>query len=152
MKNHRTYSRNVFIAFLIFVTGSSGPVYANDLDISKIELGYPCPGIPFYHFRADLELPRSSIIEVNASVNGYLLRSTDLYRAEDITDLNRPLMTHRPPSGYGLSQDATLYKNPSVIGWVKWQPGQDYKIEITVRLKQTAHGSEDDIYLFANKQ
>ena len=151
MKNHRSYYRNVFIAFLILATGAAGSVYADDLHIGRIELGYPCPGIPFYHFRADLELPRSSIIEVKASVNGHVLRSTDLYRAEDITDLSRPLMTHRPPSGYGLSEDATLYKDPSVFGWVKWQPGQDYKIEITVRMKQTAHGSENDIYLFAKQ-
>ena len=41
-----------------------------ELNIKNIELGYPAPGIPFYHFKADLELPQPSIIEVEAAVDG----------------------------------------------------------------------------------
>lgn len=77
--------------------------------------------------------------------------ATDLYRADDINDLSRPPLTHRPPSGYGLSQDATLYKNPHVIGWVKWQPGTSYEIKLTVRMKNTAHGSKDGVFLSATR-
>ena len=133
----------------ISLKGAIESVGDKDLKIEKIELGYPNPGIPFYHFKADLELPRSSIIQVEATINGKVLRATDLHRADDINDLSRPPLTHRPPSGYGLSQDATLYKNPHVIGWVKWQPGVSYEIKLTVRMKNTAHPSEDDVFLSA---
>jgi hypothetical protein len=122
-----------------------------ELNIKKIELGFPEPGIPFYHFKADLELPESSIIVVEAAVDGKVLRATDLRRAEELEDINRPPISERPPSGYGVSQDATLYKNLSVVGWVKWQPGQDYNIRITVRIKKTIHEAADDVFLTATK-
>ena len=151
MKKRRLFFWNMFIGMVILTIGTAGSISAKELKIEKIELGYPCPGIPFYHFKAELELPRSSIIEIDASVNGKVLRSTDLYRADDINDLSRPPLTHRPPSGYGLSQDATLYKSPHIIGWVKWQPGMSYEIKLTVRMKNTAHGSQDDVFLSATR-
>jgi len=137
---------NLFYLFIliIFVSNVTG---AKKLSIKHIELDFPTPGIPFYHFKAELELPRSSIIEVEATVNDDVLRATDLYRADDVKDLNKPPLTHRPPSGYGLSQDATLYKNPLVVGWVKWFPGESYKIKLTVRMKKTVQGSKNDVYL-----
>ena len=140
---HRVAFFCVFV-LVIFIGKSSS---AEKLNVKHIELGYPSPGIPFYHFKAELELPRSSIISVEATVNDKILRSTDLYRASDIEDFSKPPLSHRPPSGYSLSQDATLYKNPLIIGWVKWQPGKDYKIKLSVRLKKTVHGSKDDVHL-----
>ncbi len=136
---------------LLFVTGATGILYAADLKIGDIELGYPCPAIPFYHLRATLQLPNPSIIEVEVSVNGKTLRFTDLHRESDAADLNKPPLTHRPPSGAGLSQDNTVYTNPYVIGWVKWQPGQRYEIRITVRMKKTVQNSKDDLVLSAVK-
>jgi hypothetical protein len=54
--------------FLIFVCRcKSGK---SSLKISNIELGYPVPGIPYYHFKAELELAEPSIIELEATVNG----------------------------------------------------------------------------------
>ncbi|MBA7526378.1 hypothetical protein ES705_18540 [subsurface metagenome] len=147
MKKQRLFFWNMFIGMVILTIGAAGPISAKELKIGKIELEYPCPGIPFYHFKAELELPRFSIIEIETTVNGKVLRATDLYRADDMNDLSRPPLTHRPPSGYGLSQDATLYKNPHVVGWVKWQPGMSYEIKLTVRMKNTAHGSKDDVFL-----
>jgi len=121
------------------------------LTIKDIELGYPCPGIPFYHFKAELELPESSIIEVEAAVNGAVLRATDLKRDDDFENMNQPPLSERPPSGYSMSQDATHYKNLSVVGWVRWEPGKDYSIRISVRLKSSVHASKDDIWITATK-
>ncbi len=119
------------------------------LQMYKIELGYPCPNIPYYHFKADLRLPHPSIIEVEASVNGKTLRATDL--KESIEEPDKPPIADRPPSGYGMAQDGSLYERPQVFGWVKWQPGQMYSIKITVRIKKTAHASKDDILLTSTK-
>lgn len=123
-----------------------------ELKITKIELGYPCPGIPFYHFKADIELPESSIIEVEAAVDGNVLRATDLRRESDMEDMNRPPMSERPPSGYSLSQDGTHYKNLSVVGWVKWQPGQEYNIRISARMKKAVRAANDDVWISSVKK
>ncbi|MGM0529103.1 MAG: hypothetical protein ACQERS_11900 [Bacteroidota bacterium] len=149
MKKQKFFFVNILIGLFFLTIGTAGHATDKELKTGKIELGYPCPAIPFYHFKAELELPSPSIIEIEAYINGKELRATNLYRADDINDLSRPLLTHRPPSGYGLSEDATLYKNPVVIGWVKWQPGKSYKINITVRMKKTVHGSKNDVYLSA---
>ncbi len=114
------------------------------LQVKNIELVYPCPAVPFYHFKADLELPRSSIIEVEAEVNGKVLRYLNLHKAGEEEDPSRPAMKHRPPSGAGLSQDNTLYKDMNIIGWLKWQPGQNYQIKITVRMKESVQASPKD--------
>ncbi|KPL13321.1 MAG: hypothetical protein AMS23_08180 [Bacteroides sp. SM1_62] len=123
-----------------------------ELIIHELKLGYPCPAIPFYHFIAELELPQPSVIEVEAAINGKTLRFTDLHRADEITDMGRPVLSHRPPSGYGLSQDGTLYHHPHLVGWVKWEPGKDYEILIMVRMKENIHASGDDVFLTAKRK
>lgn len=123
----------------------------DELKISKIELGYPCPAIPFYHFMAEIELPQASIIEVEAAVNNKVLRFIDLHRSDELTDMNRPAISHRPPSGYGLSQDGTLYHHPHLVGWMQWEPGSDYEIRITVRMKKEIHASKEDVILSVTK-
>ena len=142
----------VFFCTMMSVTGHAQKSReGKELNIKKIELGYPCPGIPFYHFKADIELPQSSIIEVEAAVDGKVLRATDLRREGDIENMNRPPLSERPPSGYGLSQDGTHYKNLSVVGWVRWQPGQDYNIRISVRMKKSVRAANDDIWISSGK-
>ncbi len=123
-----------------------------DLQISHVELGYPCPAIPFYHFIAELELPQASIIEVEAAVDNKVLRFVDLHREDEITDMDRPVLSHRPPSGYGLSQDGTLYHHPHLVGWVKWEPGKEYELRITVRMKKNIHASGEDTFLSATRK
>jgi hypothetical protein len=122
-----------------------------ELNIKKIELGYPVPARPFYHFIAHIELPDPSIIEVEAAVNGKVLRATDLRRESDIENVNRPPISERPPSGYSLSQDGTHYKDLSVTGWVKWEPGQTYEIKISVKLKKSVHSSAGDVWISSVK-
>ena len=122
-----------------------------DLNITKIDLGYPCPAIPYYHFTAEIELPQSSIIEVEAEVDGKVLRATELRRAGDLEDLNRPPLSERPPQGYIASQDGTHYKNLSVMGWVNWEPGKNYSVRISVRIKKSVHPAADDVVLSSTK-
>lgn len=125
----------------------SGKGTEKELNIKSIELKPPVPAIPFYHFVAQVELPEQSIIEVKAEVNGKALRFNDLHKHISDEDLKYPALTHRPPSGYGLSEDGTLYQNFDVVGWVKWQPGEDYTIKLTVRVKKNIKASEDDTWL-----
>lgn len=141
--------RHVLILFgvlFVFFTASARDT-SKELQISHVELGYPVPSTPFYHFKANLELPEPSIIEVEAAVNGKTLRFVNLYRTETGEEQDKPAMTHRPPSGYALSQDNTLYKTPMITGWLKWQPGEKYAIKITVRLKKSAKPSDSDTFI-----
>ncbi len=136
---------------LIFLSGAVAAPRPGELKIGQLELGYPNPAIPFYHFRAQLQLPHPSVIEVEVAVNGKVLRFTDLQRETELEDVNRPSITHRPPSGAGLSQDNTVYTDPFVTGWVKWQPGASYEIQITVRMKNGIQRANDDVLLSTSK-
>jgi hypothetical protein len=144
-----------FSGFLLFASftapGIAKESKSKELVIHELKLDYPCPAIPFYHFIAELELPEASIIEAEAIINGKTLRFTDLHRSGEIIDMDRPVISHRPPSGYGLSQDGTLYHHPHLVGWVKWEPGMDYEILIKVRMKKNIHPSDDDVFLTAKK-
>lgn len=143
-KNHK----NILILFgCIFIVLAVNAKDKPQLQISHIELGYPVPAIPFYHFKAELQLPDSSIIEVRAAVNDSTLRFVNLFRKDEVDEIDKPALTHRPPSGYALSHDNTLYKNPVITGWVKWQPGETYKIEVTVRMKKSAKPSDSDTFI-----
>ncbi len=151
MKKYLFYLGSTLFFLSITLSGYAKDSKNSELKVHKFELGFPCPAIPFYHFIAELELPEASIIEVETSVDDKVLRFTDLHKANENADMSRPALSHRPPSGYGLSQDGTLYKNPHVVGWFKWEPGKDYKITIKVRMKKNIHASEDDKNLTATR-
>uniref|UniRef100_UPI0032180FFE hypothetical protein n=1 Tax=uncultured Draconibacterium sp. TaxID=1573823 RepID=UPI0032180FFE len=136
-----------FFLILLAVFGTIYTQAKEELNIKKIELGYPVPAIPYYHLKADLELPYESVIEVLAKVDGKPIRFTNLYREGEFHDMNLPHQSHRPPSGYGLSENGTIYKNPSITAWVKWEPGQEYNIEIAIRLKKNIKASKNDIWI-----
>lgn len=121
------------------------------LNMVTLEVNYPVPAIPYYHVKADLELPYSSMIEVEMAVDGQTLRYTDLRPEHDLGDLSFPHLTNRPPSGAGLSQDNKVYSTPTVIGWVKWEPGKTYDIKVTVRLKKNIKHDPKDVILSASQ-
>ena len=150
MKHNETMKYLLILLLALYGT-SNVSAQKQQLKIVNMELGYPSPAIPFYHLRADLELPNPSIIEVEVVVNGKTLRYTNLHKDTDREDLNKPVLTHRPPSGAGLSQDNSIYNNPYVIGWVKWTPGGKYEIKVNVRMKKTAQNAKDDVLISAAK-
>ena len=122
------------------------------LNLVNLEINYPVPAIPYYHVKADLELPVASMIEVEMAVDGHTLRFTDLRPEHDLGDLSYPHLTNRPPSGAGLSQDNKLYRTPAIIGWVKWEPGKTYDIKVTVRMKKNIKHDPKDTILSASQK
>ena len=151
MKKYLFFTPLLLSFMFLSPTGYGMEIRNKELVIHELKLDYPCPAIPFYHFIAEMELPYASIIEAEAAVNGETLRFTDLHRADELTDMDRPVISHRPPSGYGLSQDGTLYQHPHLVGWVRWEPGEAYEITIRVRMKEQIHASENDVFLTATK-
>lgn len=152
MKHSNLIYSIIILSLLISNIGIASSAKDNILKVNNLELGYPCPAIPFYHFIAELELPQPSIIEVEATINGKTLRFVDLHRSDELTDMSRPALSHRPPSGYGLSQDGTLYNSPHLVGWVKWEPGKEYSIKLTVRMKKSIKGTKEDVLLTVTKK
>jgi len=126
----------IFILFCLVGILSHPVVHGQKLNVVKLEINYPVPAVPYYHVKADFELPYSSMIEVEMAVDGKTLRYTDLRPVHQLSDLSYPHLTNRPPSGAGLSQDHKLYQTPTVIGWVKWEPGKTYDIKLSVRMKK----------------
>ena len=110
MRKYLPYITGFLLFNFIAIPGIAKEKINKELVIHELKLDYPCPAIPFYHFIAELELPHASIIEAEAVVNGKTLRFTDLHQAGEIAEMDRPVISHRPPSGYGLSQDGTTTK------------------------------------------
>jgi hypothetical protein len=147
-----SYQKRIFaLMFLLWGSLNLFSSTKEELKISKLELGYPCPAIPFYFLRADLDLPYPSIMEVEVTVNGKPLRYTNLHKETDKENLNKPVLTHRPPSAAGMSQDISIYNHPYVIGWVKWEPGEKYEVKVTVRMKKGIKNSDSDLFISAVK-
>lgn len=146
--------RAMMLVLLISLAGAVKAQHSGKetLVVEHIELGYPTPNIPYYHFKASLKLPQPSIIEVTASVNGRELRATDLRKTDQLQDTDKPPISHRSPSGYGMAQDGSLYEQPQIIGWVKWQPGQEYTVNLSVRVKKSVHASKSDLLLTASRK
>ena len=127
-------------------------LYGQKLNIVQMEMNFPVPAIPYYHIKADIELPQSSMIEVEMVVDGKSLRYTDLRPEHDLGDLSYPHLTNRPPSGAGLSQDHKLYHSPTIIGWVKWEPGKTYDVKINIRMKKSLQHDPKDVILTASQK
>jgi len=140
------------IILLLFPSLLAAQKSQGELDVKSLEFGFPQPGIPFYHCKASIALPKSSIIEVEMAIDGKLLRATDLYREGQLGSMDIPPLTHRPPSGYGLSFDATKYTTPDIVGWVAWEPGKTYEVTLTVRLKSQARPSPKDEIITAKRK
>lgn len=132
---------------LLAITVLGAVSVSAQLKVSKLELNYPSPGIPYYHVKADVTLPYSSMIEVEMIVNGKPLRYTDLHPHHNLGDLSYPHLTNRPPSGAGLSQDNKLYSTPSIVGWVKWVPGATYDVRLNIRIKKALQHQKNDVIL-----
>jgi hypothetical protein len=64
------------------------------LKITHIELCYPHPAIPFYHFKADFELPEASMIEVETVIDGKTLRFVNLYKGDVMEKSDKPGYIH----------------------------------------------------------
>ena len=122
------------------------------VNIKSLELGFPVPAIPFYHFNAELELSEPSIIEVEVAINGDTLRFVNLYRGDVHEEMDKPALTHRPPSGYALSQDNTKYSTPIINGWLRWSPGETYDIKFILRIKESATPSDKDKFITASQK
>ena len=127
-------------------------VYGQKLNIVNMEINYPVPAIPYYHVKADIELPYSSMIEVEMAVDGKTLRYIDLRSEHDLGDLSYPPLTRKPPVGAAFLQDNKLYHTPTVIGRVKWEPGKTYDISLRIRMKKNVQNDVKDVILVASQK
>ncbi len=117
--------------------------------VKKLTLEYPNPAIPYYHLKAELEVPEPSMLDVEVSVDGEKLRFVTVKDAAKPLDLTRPLIHYRPPFADTYAVNSTTYTTPIVIAWVPWRAGKEYRIDIKVRMRKDLKPSDTDTRLSA---
>ncbi|MDQ3623117.1 MAG: hypothetical protein M3463_11595, partial [Verrucomicrobiota bacterium] len=112
--------------------------------LGKVTLEHPNPAFPYYHFRAEVEISQPALMEAFATINGKKLRFISLKdRTRDLS-LDRPLIHDRAAFANTYVDNNYRFRKPYIIGWLAWQPGQQYKIALNVRLKQQLKAGEGD--------
>lgn len=113
--------------------------------LGKVTLEHPNPAFPYYHFRAELEIDQPALMEASATVNGKKLRFVSIKDAAREVKLNRPLIHDRPAFANTYVDNNYRFSKPYIIGRLPWQPGQEYKIALSVRAKQQLKAGENDL-------
>lgn len=144
--DRRAWRRSAMVVSALLST-SCFPASWAELQLKAARLGCPTPSFPYYHFRADLRLPQPSMLEVEASIDGQKLRYVALKDAAKPIDTSRPLIRYRPPFADVYAVNTIVYQQPYIIGWLAWQLGRNYRLDVKVRLKKDVENTPDDVIL-----
>lgn len=120
--------------------------------ITHMELGYPAPAIPFYHFIAHVELSDSCFVEVETMVDEKMIRTTQIHSPDQMGPLNQPELSMRPPSAKTVAYNNKLYKSFYLVGRVRWEPGESYTIGLNIRQKEAVQRSDEDIIITLSEE
>ena len=134
------------MVILLFLTIQLSVANSQRIEIVNAEFEFPNPAFPYYHFLVEANLSDSSYVDATVRINGRELRFTELFSDAEFArkDLNHPAISHRPPSAYALSENNQQYKDIVLVGWYRWEPGQEYAMEINVRFKESEDKTEND--------
>lgn len=136
-------NRFVLPLFVLLLAGAAQPVSAQQL-ISSAELAYPNPAFPYYHFRADLNIEDPSMMDVEVSVNGEPIRYVDVRDRTRKVNTRRPIIHYREPTADATALSNLVFKEPYILCWLPWRPGEEYEIRVGVRLRNSTEPSDDD--------
>ena len=140
-----TFWRGAAATFLLAIGGV--PAHAQRLELRNAALAYPNPAFPYFHFRIELDLPSSTYLEVQASLGGQQMRYLTLKDASSPLDLGRTMIHYRPPFADTYTTNSTQFKKPYIVGWLAWQAGKSYTIDVAARLKEALKPSDADVLL-----
>lgn len=107
-------------------------------------LQYPVPAFPYYHFRLDLKIPSASYLEYEVQVDGKTIRHLALKDAASPLDANRTLIQYRPSFADNAVRNNQKFTQPYLVGWLAWQGGKSYKVDVTLRVKNDFQPSSND--------
>ncbi|MDO8540741.1 MAG: hypothetical protein Q7S40_09930 [Opitutaceae bacterium] len=137
-------------AMAILLAIGSTVARAQRLELKHAALAYPNPAFPYFHFRVELDLPDSRYLEVQASVDGQKIRYLSLKDASSPLNLSRTMVHYRPPFADTYTNNSTQFRKPYIVGWLAWNAGRTYRIDVTARLKTALKSSEADVLLTAS--
>lgn len=120
---------------------------ARPLELKNATCEFPNPAFPYYHFRVELPIPQPGMLEVQASVDAQKLRFVSLHDAERAADLSRTLVHYRPPFADTYVHNNRTFAKPYLVGWLAWQPGKSYRLDVTLRLKKQVKPGDQDTVL-----
>jgi hypothetical protein len=123
---------------------------AQKLSLKNPTVEYPNAAFPYYHFRLDLDIPNPGYLEVETFLNGEKMRYFSLKDAKEPLDLNRTMIHYRPSFADTYTLNSVKFDKPYIVGWLPWQPGKAYKIEVKLKLKKALKAADTDLNLNAS--
>lgn len=138
------------IIICLLLCSFNSPAYAQQLKLANATIEHPNPAFPYYHFRVDLEIPNPGYLEVEVFLDGQKMRYLSLKDAKESIDLNRTLIHYRPSFADTYTLNNSKFEKPYLVGWLAWQPGKKYNIEVKLRLKNNLKADAKDFILSAS--
>lgn len=132
-QRYRFILLNFFLMGLVLVLLHPSHVEAKkfELHLKKIEIGQPCPAIPYYHFKIEINNSEKIPFQVQKIMaNGQRIYHYEIREASWGTEPDKVFHYNWPPFAISRFGDF-VYEQPCLIGRLDWQNSQKYKIEIS---------------------
>jgi hypothetical protein len=144
--------KKITCVLLIWVAAclSISQLNAQKLSLKNPTIEYPNAAFPYYHFRLDLDIPNPGYLEVETFLNGEKMRYFSLKDAKEPLDLNRTMIHYRPSFADTYTLNSVKFDKPYIVGWLAWQPGKTYNIEVKLKLKKALKAAATDLNLNAS--
>jgi hypothetical protein len=105
--------------------------------MSDVRFHAPTPGVPFYHFTAQLSFDEETTVHVKElTINGDRQRNFYFVPRGETIDHSRPHIRRRLAIAEAVRspRPEASYTEPTFIGRVNWEPGQSYSVALTASL------------------
>jgi hypothetical protein len=75
------------------------------------------------------------------------MRYISLKDAKEPLDINRTMIHYRPSFADTYTLNSSKFEKPYIVGWLAWQPGKSYKIEVKLKVKKALKAADNDLNL-----
>ncbi|HEX7906454.1 MAG TPA: hypothetical protein VF487_21420 [Chitinophagaceae bacterium] len=142
-------SKVLLLMFALLILHQS-MVTAQQLNLKNASIEYPNAAFPYYHFRIDLDIPNPGFLEAQVFLDGQKMRYVSLKDAKEPIDVNRTMIHYRPSFADTYTLNSSSFEKPYIVGWLAWQPGKSYKVEVKLKLKKALKAADNDLNLTAS--
>jgi hypothetical protein len=122
---------------------------AQQLNLKNASIEYPNAAFPYYHFKIELDIPNAGYLETQVFLDGQKMRYFSLKDAKEPLDPDRTMVHYRPSFADTYTLNSSKFEKPYIVGWLAWQPGKNYKIEVKLKVKKALKPADTDLNLTA---
>jgi hypothetical protein len=119
------------------------------LNLKNASIEYPNAAFPYYHFKIELDIPNAGYLETQVFLDGQKMRYFSLKDAKEPLDPDRTMVHYRPSFADTYTLNSSKFEKPYIVGWLAWQPGKNYKIEVKLKVKKALKPADTDLNLTA---